>query len=266
MKSSLAVVGTLLLLGLAVGVNSAMQTGSGLPVWREPDAEAHVITSTNWSSLVTEGKESDAIYGDFALNNTAVHVVIAQPLATRHANMTVRDVAGAVIDLTEKNTIGGDQLAAFYPGKKKFAYRSASFRGGNGNDVTPTSKGVSGKTASVVVKSEATEQLPEVVVVYSLGAKDAFATITSTFTNRGKVPLIVPLEDDFRADGGKEDMVRSPNATTDRFWLYDRYWGQAYGLDAAGGKMQLNSDARVTAIKYETDAGQTQVTLEPEQS
>ncbi|MBC7819580.1 MAG: CehA/McbA family metallohydrolase, partial [Planctomycetaceae bacterium] len=33
-----------------------------------------------------------------------------------------------------------------------------------------------------------------------------------------------------------------------------------------GGKMQLNSDARVTAIKYETDAGQTQVTLEPEQS
>ena len=270
MKSSLAVVGTLLLLGLAVGVNSAMQFGGGgdafphkwLAVWRT-GPEARVLTSSNWNGLVEESKESDAIYGDFVLRNAHVKVVIAQPLATRNANMTVRDVAGAVIDLTSA-VADNDQLAAFYPGKKRFAYRMASFRGADGKDVPPTGTGVSGESVSVVVKADATEQLPEVTVVYSLGEKDSFVTVTSTFTNRGTAPITVPLEDDFRADGGKEEMRRSPNSTTDRFWLYDRHWGQAYGLDAAGRKMQINSDARTTTIKYEeTEAGELQVKLAP---
>ena len=264
MKSSLAVIGTLLLLGLAVGANSAVQLygpgmNSGAPV------EAHVLTSSNWNDNVEDSKEADAIYGDLVLKNGILTVVIAQPVATRNANMTVRDVAGAIIDLTSPDA-GDDQLAAFYPGKKKFAYRAASFRGADGKDVAPTGTGVSGEEAAVVVKADATEQLPEVTVVYRLKKGESFVTVTSTFVNRGSTSLTVPLEDDFRADGGKEEMVRSPNATTDRFWLYDRYWGQAYGLDAAGLKMQLNSDARVTAIKYETEAGQTQVTLEPGKS
>ncbi len=267
MKSSLAVVGTLLLLGLAVGANSAMQFGGGPDQFGRdrPSVEARVLMSSNWNDLVEDSKESDAIYGDFVLKNFHLKLVIAQPLATRNANMTVRDVAGAIIDLTSTPN-DNDQLAAFYPGKKKFAYRAASFRGADGKDVAPTGTGVGGSSASVVVKADATEQLPEVSVVYSLGENDSFVTVASTFTNRGTTPLTVPLEDDFRADGGKEEMVRSPNATTDRFWLYDRYWRQAYGLDGAGRKMQLNSDARVTAIKYESDAGQTQVTLEPGQS
>ena len=264
MKSSLAVVGTLLLLGLAVGVNSAMQLyGPGMN--SEAPVEAHVLTSSNLNDHAEDGKEADAIYGDLVLRNGELTVVIAQPLATRHANMTVRDVAGAIIDLTSPFA-SDDQLAAFYPGKKKFAYRSASFRNADGNDVAPTGRGVSGKSAAVVMKADATEQLPEVTVVYSLGKADRFVTVTSTFVNRGNVALTVPLEDDFRADGGKEEMFRSPNETADRFWLYDRYWEQAYGLDAAGRKMQINSDARTTAIKYETDAGESQVTLEPGQS
>ena len=274
MKSSLAVVGTLLLLGLAVAANSAMQFGSSgigegvqfeRPGWKTNQVEARVLTSSNWNDLVEDGKESDAIYGDFVLRNAQVKVVIAQPLASRNANMTVRDVAGAVIDLTSA-AADNDQLAAFYPGKKKFAYRAASFRGADGKEIVPTGTGVSDKSASVVVKADATEQLPEVTVVYSLGESDSFVTATSSFTNRGKGPLTVPLEDDFRADGGKEEMARSPNSTTDRFWLYDRYWGQAYGLDASGLNMQLTSDARNTAIKYETEAGQTQVTLAPGES
>ncbi len=272
MKSSFAVVGTLLLLGLAVGANSAMQFGGGgggvqfkKLVWKTDQVEARVLTSSNWSHLVEDGKESDAIYGDFVLRNAHVKAVMAQPLATRNANMTVRDVAGAVIDLTSA-VADNDQLAAFYPGKKKFAYRVASFRGADGKDVAPTGTGVSDVAVSVVVKADATEQLPEVTVVYSLGVNDSFVTVTSTFTNRGTVPLTVPLEDDFRADGGKEEMVRSPNSTTDRFWLYDRHWGQAYGLDAAGRKMQLNSDARTTAIKYETEGGELQAKLAPGES
>ena len=146
MKSSLAVVGTLLLLGLAVVANSAMQFGGGgdgvhfkVPVW-DTAAEARVLTSSNWNNLVEEGKESDAIYGDLVLRNSRIKAVIAQPTATRNANMTVRDVAGAVIDLTSP-AADNDQLAAFYPGKKKFAYRAASFRGTDGKDVAPTGDG-----------------------------------------------------------------------------------------------------------------------------
>ncbi|MBM4077013.1 MAG: carboxypeptidase regulatory-like domain-containing protein, partial [Planctomycetes bacterium] len=179
--------------------------------------------------------------------------------------MTVRDAAGALIDFTSSVSTD-DQLAAFFPGKKQFAYRSVMFRDGSGKEVAPTAEGIVSQAASIVVKAEATETLPEVSVTYSLRAADPYLTVTSTFTNRSSKPLTVSLEDDFRADGGREEMVRSPNATTDRFWLYDRYWGQAYGLDAAGLKMQLNSDPRVTAIKYETPSGQSNVTLEPGQS
>ena len=270
MKSSLAVVGTLLLLGLAVGVNSAMQIGGGThgslvspPGWTDINTvEARVLTSSNWNDLVREGKESDAIYGDFVLRNSRVKAVIAQPLATRNANMTVRDVAGAVIDLTSSSA-EDDQLAAFYPGKKRFAYRTASFRDASGNETTPTGKGISSKRVSVVVKAEQTETLPEVRVVYTLSEGDAFVSVQSNFHNRGSTELTVPLEDDFRADGGKEEMVRSPNAPTDRFWLYDRHWGQAYGLSAVGRQMLINSDARTTAIKYEAEPSETSITLKP---
>ena len=261
MKSSLAVVGTLLLLGLAVGANSAKQLygpgmNSGAPV------EAHVLTSSNWNDNIEDGKEADAIYGDLVLKNGVLTVVIAQPLATRHANMTVRDVAGAIIDLTSSDA-GDDQLAAFYPGKKRFAYRAASFRDASGNETTPTGKGISGKRVSVVVKAEQTATLPEVRVVYTLSEGDAFVSVQSNFHNRGSTELTVPLEDDFRADGGKEEMVRSPNATSDRFWLSDRHWGQAYGLSAVGRQMLMNSDARTTAIKYEAGPTETSITLKP---
>ena len=261
MKSSLAVIGTLLLLGLAVVANSAMQLygpgmNSGAPV------EAHVLTSSNWNDNVEDSKEADAIYGDLVLKNGVLTVVIAQPLATRHANMTVRDVAGAIIDLTSPGA-GDDQLAAFYPGKKRFAYRAASFRDASGNETTPTGKGISGKRVSVVVKAEQTETLPEVRVVYTLSEGDAFVSVQSNFHNRGSTELTVPLEDDFRADGGKEEMVRSPNATSDRFWLSDRHWGQAYGLSAVGRQMLMNSDARTTAIKYEAGPTETSITLKP---
>lgn len=270
MKSSLAVVGTLLLLGLAVGVNSAMQFTGGVSYVEPPPAgwsstkaaTARTLTSSNWSELVQDGKESDAIYGDIVLSNAHVKAVIAQPIASRHANMTVRDVAGCLIDLTSRSA-PDDQLAAFYPGKKKFAYRAASFLDAAGNEVSLTANGVTGQRVSVVVKAEQTETTPEVRVVYSLADSDLFITVQTNFHNHGSTELTVPLEDDFRADGGKEEMIRSPNAPADRFWLYDRYWGQAYGLTAAGRQMLINSDARVTAIKYEANPAETQIVLKP---
>ena len=261
MKSLLAVFGTVLLLGLAVRLGTARQvTQTG-----ENSVEIAVLSDATWNRFVAEGKEVDAIYGDIALRNGFVTAVIAQPIATRHANMTVRDVAGALIDLAVQSS-PNDQLAAFYPGKKRFAYRAVSVQSAEGDEIRLDKPHRSAKTTGVSLKAEAGDDRPEAVVLYQLGPVDRFLTVTTTFTNRSQKMQSVALEDDLRVDGGKEEMARTPNGTVDRFWLEDRFWDQAYGLDAEGYKLQLTSDPRVTSIKYERQDGATSVTLEPGQS
>jgi hypothetical protein len=77
-------------------------------------AELVVLDENNWDQYVPEGKEVDAIYGDFVLRNDKVVAVVAQALPTRNANMTVRNVGGCLIDLTLRER-PNDQLSAFYP-------------------------------------------------------------------------------------------------------------------------------------------------------
>lgn len=261
MKSLLAVLATVLILGAAVGLGTARQATND----DGGDVDIAILSETTWNRFVADGKEVDAIYGDVALKNDFLTAVIAQPIATRHANMTVRDVGGGLIDLAVQAS-PNDQLAAFYPGKKQFAYRAFSAQNAQGKPVPLDQPYRSRETTGVAVKADASDERPEAIVLYQLGPRDRFLTVTTTFINRSQKIQAVALEDDFRADGGKEEMVRSPNGTTDRFWLEDRFWGQAYGLDAAGSKLQLTSDQRVTSIKYEQPDGATSVNLEPGQT
>ena len=80
-------------------------------------AEVALLTEATWDEYVPSGKEVDAIYGDVVLRNGQLTAVIAQPLETRNANMTVRSVGGALIDLTTREP-QSDQLSAFYPGRR----------------------------------------------------------------------------------------------------------------------------------------------------
>lgn len=249
MKSLLALLGTVVVLGLVVGLSVARQSIEG----RSQSVEIAVLNEANWDSFAPGGKEVDAIYGDVVLRNGYLTAVIAQPLATRHANMTVKDVAGAIIDLTVREP-SNDQLAAFYPGRKIFPYRSM------------TTAPVEGQPAGVTLTAEGAEGRPEAIVLYSLEPGDRFLTVTSTFTNKTAQAQTVSLEDELRADGGKEEMVRTPNGEVDRFWLTDKFWGQAYGLDAAGYTLQLTSDQKTSTIKYQSADGKMNVTLESGQS
>jgi len=277
----LAITATALLLCLAIVMHAAGQFGNnstGTPqinfaffanAGLEP-AEAVSLDQTNIEGYASAGKEADAIIGDISLRNGYLTAVIAEPVATRHANMTVKDVGGALIDLSSNRRLvegmrgsGGDQLAAFYPGRKAFSYRTVKLLDPQGAMTPPSRQGVSGEKSAVIVKAEGTEDRPEVTVTYELDKARPYITIKSTFINRSTKPLTVTLEDDLRVDGQKEDMVRTPNGTVDRFWLYDRYWSQAYGLDADGYKLQLTSDAKLTTIKYENAAGETSTTLSP---
>src|SRR5437764_15473690 len=63
-------------------------------------AELAVLTEANWDKLAPLGKEVDCILGDYALKSDRLWAVVAQPAPWRNANMTVKQVGGAVIDLT----------------------------------------------------------------------------------------------------------------------------------------------------------------------
>src|SRR5262245_3793892 len=87
-------------------------------------AELAVLTNDNWDRLAPAGKEADCILGDYAFKSDRIMAVVAQPLPTRNANMTVRQVGGAVIDLT-LSAKQNDQLSAFYPGMRRQVFTKA---------------------------------------------------------------------------------------------------------------------------------------------
>src|SRR5687767_1647626 len=66
-----------------------------------------------WDEFTPQGKEVDCIYGDYVLRNNRLIAVIANPVGTRNANMTVRSVGAMILDLT-KRTSPNDQLSCYY--------------------------------------------------------------------------------------------------------------------------------------------------------
>lgn len=68
------------------------------------------------------GKERDWIYGDYLMTNGQVSAVIAAPLATRDANMTIRNIGASILDLT-LNHPSNDQFSAYIPTGGRYLFR-----------------------------------------------------------------------------------------------------------------------------------------------
>jgi hypothetical protein len=202
------------------------------------------LNAENWDALVPQGKEADAIYGDTTLQNVYVKAVIAQPVATRNANMTVRNIGGCLIDLVHTDS-ESDQLSAFYPGRRAFAF--SDLKTGDG---------------SVTVSAEGSDSKAAYSVTWSLPGDSRYLIAKSVWTNTTKADLTLALEDDVRADGGKEDMVKSPAGTHDLFWVHDIFWRQAYGIHAPGYRIRVNGNARESVLVYEPIDGKP-VVLKP---
>jgi len=224
------------LLGAALAINASFQKRSG-------DVQIARLNAENWDTFAPRGKEVDAIYGDVVLRNDHLTAVIAQPLASRNANMTVRDVGGCLIDLAVRRN-QSDQLSAFFPGARKYPYRSLVVRDADGAEVDLASGTSAGNGGSVTVRAAGAEGRPAVEVTYSLATDAERLTVTSKFTNETKAAITVPLFDDLRIDSRNEDIVKIPNGTTDLFWIHDRHWGQAYGVEPVGGDVAANSTSR----------------------
>ncbi len=233
---------------------------------RLPDAEPGVeivrLSEATWDMFAPRGKEVDAIDGDYVLRNGYLTAVIADPLETRHANMTVRDVGGCLIDLTTR-VDPSDQLSTFYPGARRFAYRRAIVRGDSTEVDLSKTPIVRTSVGEITVFAEPGEGRPRVEVTYKLEKDSPWLTVVSKFTNTGEKPLQVPLTDDFRLDHGKEEVVKSRDGETDLYWIHDIYWGQAYGWMADRARIVANSTARGASFQYALSDDKPSVTIEP---
>lgn len=221
-------------------------------------AELAQLTSANWDRLAPEGKEADCILGDFAFRSDRVMAVVAQPLPTRHANLTVRQVGGAVIDLTVTDR-PNDQLSAFYPGRRVHVFTKASI--------------LQAKGPKVVLKCEAPAQpanaekktpaRPAVQVYYELHDGLAFLLVRSVFTNTFQQPLTVSLEDDLRLDDVE---TRSPGGASDLFWSHDKHFEQAYALLPDAHRLHTRSTLRESVVQYLVGDGKNEIELKPGES
>jgi hypothetical protein len=237
-----------------------------------PAGELAVLSQKTWDEFVPKGKEVDAIYGDFVLRNDRIVVVIANPVPGRNANMTVRDVGGAIIDLTVRDQ-QSDQLSAYYPGARRFPYRLARVvaegRASAGDGSSPPAERIALETTDGKIPfgslrgdvlrlecvSPAAADRPEVRLTYTLRDGSSTVEIRSEFVNNSDKPLKIAPVDDFRAD---RTFDTAPAGETDLAWFYDKWWGQAYGVVSLDRKMRLTgSPAQPRAIEFLTGSEPT---------
>jgi hypothetical protein len=239
--------------------------------------EIAVLSEKTWNEFVPKGKEVDAIYGDLVLRNENIIVVVANPVPGRNANMTVQSVGGAIIDLTLRHE-PNDQLSAYYPGARQYAYRLISIEASgaaaldgsgprdsikldaaDGNVATPWSV-LSGATLSVHLMAPAAETRPEAHVTYTLRKGSTAVEILSEYRNTSDKPLAVTLVDDFRAD---RTFTTAPAGQASLIWFVDKGWAQGYGLVSPNRSMRLTgSPAEPRVVEFLTE-GKPTVELAP---
>ena len=208
------------------------------------------LNAANWETLVPQGKEVDAIYGDLVLQNSNVRAVIAKPVTTRNANMTVRNVGGCLIDFTTRK-YESDQLSAFFPARRAFGFGpETAVAFSSSVEVVNGVQSQSGE-ATLKVVAAGTQENPSLTVTYALHIDKHYLEVESAWTNTTNAALTLVLEDDLRADAGKEDMPKTPNGMVELCWFQDIVWQQAYGVYAPGFKIRCNSNARESVLVYE---------------
>jgi hypothetical protein len=235
-------------------VAAVLYLWSSLALAQDGGVEVAVLTDDNWDEYVPLGKEVDAIVGDIVIRNQYLTAVIAQPIASRHANMTVRDVGGCLIDLTTREN-QSDQLGCFYPGRREFAYRSWSVEVDDQPVEVTDTLVARGERLVVTVHSDAIERHPAIDVHYSIDGLVSWVQIVTACSNMADQELALPGVDEIRFDVGKEWAYRTPNGTADRYQFADHYWEQAYEVFSPQGPMQFNSDSRTTTLTFLDQAG-----------
>jgi hypothetical protein len=226
-------------------------------------AEVVELDEANWESYVPAGKEVDAIYGDHALVSDRLIAIVAKAVDTRHANMTVKNVGGALIDFTRRKA-QNDQLSAFYP--HGGAYRlegpvewPSEFKSADG------ACRIAFRAVPVEDTTAAQAAGLEIIVGYELAEGDDFLTVRSLITNPTDKPIQMELEDQVRADG---EFKFGHDATLNLWWCHDEFWQQAYGVQPADDKFAVRNkdpeEKRPVRLLYAPATGGDALVIEPE--
>ncbi len=247
-----------------------------LPV-RLPAAEIVTITADllaaaerNGHGGPPSGKEADWILGDHLLRNDRIVAVVAAAESTRHANMTVRNVGGCIIDLTSVKQ-PNDQLSAYYPGDGTQAYVHGGVSVAGGQTATAETV-VNGARTIVAAGAEVTLRVaavarpdkPRIEIAYTLKDGDDFLTVTSTFTNPHAAPITVELTDRVRAD---RTFTSAIDTGTGMIWWDDESFGQTYGIVPGPARLVTKGDGVVSRpprdlVRYALD-GADKVEIAP---
>jgi hypothetical protein len=185
------------------------------------------LNESNWS-LVPGGKEVDAIYGDYLLRNDQVVVVVANTVPGRNAMYSCRNVQGAVIDFTLRET-NNDQLTAFMPHGDPYvspAATQAEIVTANGAEVR----------LRVVRPAHSTDPI-EIATEYALRDGEQFLRVTTRYRNTNSKPASRRVSDKMRCD---QTFTQTPEGEFAYVSFYDKWFRAAYGVARPQGKVYTN--------------------------
>ncbi len=203
--------------------------------------EFAVLSEKNWSQFAPNGKETDAIIGDYVIRNDRVWAVIARPNDKRNANMTVRDVGAAVIDFTERQ-FPNDQLSAFYPAASQYAWHDADSVSVeiDGRKITNFETPHAGKSIrwQVTSNQSAAKDGTIATVTYSLTDGSPWVDVHTQIFNPSDKSVTFRRQDSFRADG---DFILSTSTNKKSAFATDQYFRQAYCFQSPTYEVQLGT-------------------------
>jgi hypothetical protein len=210
-----------------------------------PAAEVVTLAPGNAAAVAPAGKETDWIHGDHVLRNDRIVAVIAKPIATRHANMTVRNVGGCIIDLTSRER-PNDQLSCYYPAAGLAEFRTASASADGGASVAGDDLAVRGSRVRLEAVSAAAAGRLAITVAYDLADGDDFLTVTTTWSNPGAGPVPVSVADRVRADRTFTSAVADDDNVA---WWDDEWFGQTYAVVPTGARCKPGRPGEVVRFK-----------------
>ena len=211
------------------------------------------LAAGNWEQFAPAGKEVDCIYGDYVVRNDKIVVVIAEPLPTRNANMTVRNNGAMIIDLTRRDH-PNDQLSVYHPNGMQVSFHSPDRVKIKIEDkVVTVDEGEIGRGGSVEwqCSTTATSGL-QVTVRYILEDGSDVLKAETIIRNPTADKIEFTASDYIRADRTFEF---GSDPTTGLFWAHDDWFAQAYGVIVEGRTLKRGgSRGAVLEIQQSGDA------------
>ena len=178
--------------------------------------------------------------------------------------MTVKNVGGALIDLTRRDA-QNDQLSCFYPHGMAYSlegpveWTSELPSAGKASRIAFLARPIDGTRAAQSANLQ-------IIVGYELADGADFLTVRSLIHNPTQQPVEIDLVDDVRADG---EFTAGLDSRLNLWWCFDEFWGQAYAIQPAEEKFVVHAEKPegkgLTRLQYRRSDGEAFV-IEPDMS